>query len=264
MDLGITGRRAVITGASGGLGRAAAKELAAEGVSLLLSDLDSDALDDVAGDIDGSVATVSADLTTETGILSLQEAAERHGPTDILVHTCGITGAKGDPLQMSDDDFSEAWSTNFMSAVRLSRVFLRPMADRGWGRAVFVTSENAVQPYPDEIVYNVSKAALLNFAKGVSLAYGPRGVLVNTVAPAFIETPMTDGMMKKRAEKMGVDMEEAIESFLEEERPYLTLKRRGKPEEVAPIIALLCSERASFTNGSAYRVDGGAIVGIDA
>ena len=84
-------------------------------------------------------------------------------------------------------------------------------------------------------------------------------MLVNAVSPAFIETPMTDGMMEKRAEEKGVSVDEAIESFLEEERPYLGLGRRGKVEEVAPVIAMLCSERASFVTGAAWRVDGGSV-----
>ncbi|RVT84203.1 SDR family oxidoreductase [Rhodobacteraceae bacterium CCMM004] len=263
MNLNIRGRVALITGASTGLGLAAARFLDREGVRLILTDVEEEPLNQARAEFDGDTRALVADLTDDTGVLSLAQAAAEVGPVDILVHTAGITGAKGDPLEMTDADFEDAWQTNFMSAVRLCRTFVKPMADQGWGRVVCVTSENAVQPYPDEAVYNASKAALLNFTKAVSLAYGPKGVLVNTVAPAFIETPMTDKMMEKRAEELGVDFDEAVESFLEEERPYLTLKRRGKPEEVAAVIALLCSDLASFTNGSAYRVDGGAVAAMN-
>lgn len=107
--------------------------------------------------------------------------------------------------------------------------------------------------------YNVAKAALLNFTKGTAQVYAPKGVLINVVSPAFIETDMTDGMMEKRADELGVTVPEAVTSFLDEERPHLVLARRGRPPEVASVIAFLCSDLANFVVGSNYRVDGGAV-----
>jgi len=152
---------------------------------------------------------------------------------------------------------------DFLSAVRLARHLCPAMAQRGWGRVVFITSENVAQPYPDETVYNAAKSALLSFAKSVAMAHSGTGMLVNCVAPAFIETPMTDGMMKKRAAEKGISQNEAVQSFLEEQRPYLVLKRRGQPEEVAAVIAMLCSDLASFVTGANWRVDGGAVGSIN-
>lgn len=99
-------------------------------------------------------------------------------------------------------------------------------------------------------------------AKGLSRSYATEGLLVNCVSPAFVATPMTDAMMQQRAEEEGVSVEEAIESFLTEERPYMELGRRGEPAEVAAVIAFLCSERASFVNGANFRVDSGSVATI--
>jgi NAD(P)-dependent dehydrogenase (short-subunit alcohol dehydrogenase family) len=259
MDLGLNGKTALITGASGGIGSETAKILAAEGARLTLTDLDPEALTPIA-EATGAAAE-AADLATEDGV---QEFLEKVGTDfDILVHAAGVTGAKGDPMAMREEEWDHAWQTDFMSAVRLVRHLGPKMIDKGWGRMVFVTSENVAQPYPDETVYNVAKSALLSFSKSVAMAHAGKGLRVNCVAPAFIETPMTDAMMDKKAEANGISREEAVENFLEADRPYLNLKRRGKPEEVAPVIALLCSEHASFVSGANWRVDGGSVGSIE-
>ena len=265
MDLGIQNRAALVTGAAGGIGLETARLLLDDGARVLLTDLDRDELQlsvELLGGESDRVTQVVADLTTDEGVAAVRDATD--WDVDILVHTAGVTGAKGDPLtEITDDDWRHAWETDFMSGVRVARAFVPPMLARGWGRVVFVTSENVAQPYSDEAVYNTAKAAVLTFAKGMAQDYAPKGVLVNSVAPAFIATDMTDGMMKKRAKEKGVSFDEAIASFLKEERPHLVLDRRGRPAEVAAVIAFLCSERASFVVGANYRVDGGSVESID-
>jgi NAD(P)-dependent dehydrogenase (short-subunit alcohol dehydrogenase family) len=261
MDLGIENRKALITGGSGDIGRATAEALLAEGVRVVLTDVAEDRLEQTVADVGHGVTGVAADLSTREGAEQLRSDLDQD--IDILVHAAGVTGAKGDPLEIDEDDWKHALDVDLMSAVRISRAFVPAMADAGWGRVVYVVSENVAQPYPDEVVYNVAKAGVLTFSKSVSMAYAPRGVLVNCVAPAFIETNMTDGMMQKRADERGVSTQQAVESFLEEQRPHLVLKRRGRPEEVAAAIAFLCSERASFVVGSNYRVDGGSVQSLN-
>lgn len=264
MDLGISDRRAVVTGAAGGIGLETARLLLEDGARVLLTDVDADELDTsvkMLAEHGDRVSQVVADLTKPDDVATLADAA---GDVDILVHTCGVTGAKGDPLDdITDDDWMEAWQTDFMSGVRVSRAFVPAMRERGWGRVVFVTSENVAQPYSNEAVYNAAKAAVLTTAKAMGQRYAPDGVLVNSVAPAFIATDMTDGMMEETAEEQGETKEQAIRNFLNNDRPNLVLDRRGRPEEVAAVIAFLCSERASFVVGSNYRVDGGSVASID-
>ncbi len=263
MDLGLKNRVALISGAAGGIGLATARLLAEEGVQLVLTDREQDALQKAAADLPGEPLLIAADMTRQAEVDDLVRQGEaRFGQIDIVVHTAGVTGAKGDPLELSDADYQEAWDTDFFTAVRIARATLPAMRKRGWGRLVCITSENAVQPYWEEAVYNVAKAALAAFIKNLSYKEAAHGVLCNTVSPAFIETGMTDGMMKKRAEELGVSFEEAVQSFLKEERPGIVQQRRGQPEEVAAAIALLVSERASFINGSNLRVDGGSVQSV--
>ncbi|WP_407316056.1 SDR family NAD(P)-dependent oxidoreductase [Pseudomonas sp. nanlin1] len=263
MDLRIKGRVALITGASGGIGLATAKLLGEEGVRLVLTDLDLHSLEKSCAGLPGEPLLLAADMTVQNEVDQLVKQAEaRFGQVDIVVHTAGVTGAKGDPLTLADADYEEAWSTDFFSAVRIARATVPQMRTRKWGRLVCITSENAVQPYWEEAVYNVAKAALAAFVKNLSYKEAAHGVLCNTVSPAFIETAMTDGMMKQRAEQLGVSFEEAVASFLDEERPGIVQKRRGQVEEVAAAIALLVSERGSFINGSNLRVDGGSVQAV--
>ncbi|WP_182086695.1 SDR family oxidoreductase [Aureimonas sp. ME7] len=263
MDLQIRDRVAIITGASGGMGWATAQILAGEGVKLVLSDIKTGELKREAEKLGIDAIAVKADMTKQSDVDALvAEAVGRFGKVDIVVHTSGITGAKGDPLEMTDEDYEEAFRVDFLSAVHIARAAIPLMKKGGWGRFVAVASENTVQPYWEEATYNTAKAALAAFMKGVSYKAAADGVLVNTVAPAFIATPMTDEMMEKRAKERGESFDEAIQSFLREERPGIVQQRRGKAEEVAAVIALLVSERASFVNGANYRVDGGSVQAV--
>ncbi len=265
MDLRITDRTAVISGAAGTIAHETARILLDEGCRLILTDIDEEELAQSVDRLAGGarVRMVVADLADPRGAPTVAREGVRDDAEwqpQIMLHAAGVTGAKGDPLDdITDEDWAHAWTTDFMSGVWMSRAFIPAMRRAGWGRVVFVTSENAAQPYPDEAVYNAAKAAMLNFSKSLSQICAQQGVLINCVAPAFIASDMTDQMMRRRAAERGTDMDEAIESFLREERPHLALRRRGRPEEVAFIIACLLSERASFVNGANYRIDGGAV-----
>lgn len=231
-----------------------------------MTDQEQESLDearDWLGERAAATVLIACDLSTDAAAKELAaQVAGEVGEIDILVNGAGITGATGAFHEITDDDWVEALTTNLLSAVRVTRAFLPALRRGGWGRIVYVNSEDAVQPYDDELPYCASKAGLLSFAKGLSRSYADEGLLVNSVSPAFINTPMTDAMMEKRADEEGTDLDGAIDSFLEQERPYMELGRRGRPEEVASVIAFLCSERASFVNGANYRVDSGSVATI--
>ncbi|WP_345713655.1 SDR family NAD(P)-dependent oxidoreductase [Kineococcus glutinatus] len=263
MDLGIAGRTALVTGADSGIGLASARALLAEGVRVALTDLDAAALAEAARDLPGEHVTVAADLTAPADVARLHaEVVDRLGAPEILVHAAGTTGATGAFHDIDEEGWRTTLDTDFLAAVRVVRAVVGGMREAGWGRIVLLASEDGVQPYPDELPYCAAKAALLNLAKGLSKAYGPEGVLVNSVSPAFIATPMTDVMMRQRAQERGTGFEEAVAGFLAEERPGIALRRRGEAAEVAAVVAFLCSERASFVNGSDYRVDAGSVATV--
>ena len=266
MDLGIKGKKALVFGADSGIGWQTAQMLLDEGVTVVVTDKEKDKIDTSAADLkadEGKLFAFAADVT------SVEELAELHkntleavGKIDILVQLSGITGAQGLFHEIDDDGWVNTIMVDLMGPVRIVKEFLPDLRSGGWGRLVLATSEDAIQPYDDELPYCAAKAGVLAFMKGLSQTYATEGLLVNAVSPAFINTPMTDAMMEKRSKQLGVSFDEAIESFLDEERPNMELKRRGLPEEVASVILFLCSDRASFVNGSNYRVDSGSVAAI--
>lgn len=265
MDLGIKGRIALVSGADSGMGKATARRLLEAGVRVAITDRADGTLDDALAELTplGEVIAVPGDVTRPGDVAGLwAEVRQRLGDPHIFVNAAGVTGATGEFLDVDDAGWLRTLDINLMGAVRMCREAIPAMRAGGWGRIVLFASEDAVQPYAEELPYCASKAGILTLAKGLSKQYGGDNVLVNTVSPAFIATPMTDAMMKKRAEERGTTFEEAIESFLAEERPGMVLKRRGRADEVAAAVAFLCSDCASFVNGAGLRVDSGSVFTI--
>lgn len=265
MKLGIEGKTAVITGGDSGIGLATAKILAAEGAHIVLSDINEDSLNRAVEKVkqqggSSTIVGITADLGKNEQVMQLAEAVQQQfGGADILINCAGARGAAGDFLSLTDEDWQQTIDIDLLGAVRVCRAFIPQLQQKGWGRVVLVSSENAFQPYEEESPYNACKAGIINLSKCLSRAYSKEGLLFNCVSPAFIATPMTDTMMDQLAQQKGTSQQEAVQSFLQTDRPFIAVKRRGRADEVANVIAFLSSELASYVNGSNYRVDGGSV-----
>jgi NAD(P)-dependent dehydrogenase (short-subunit alcohol dehydrogenase family) len=263
MNLHLANKTAIVTGGSKGIGKGIAESLAAEECNLVICARHEDELNQAADNLRDSGAkalAVTADLTKDADIQKLVDAAvEKFGSIDILINNAGTVGQHGTFEETSVEEWKNLFELNLFAVVKLTQKVLPYMKKQRWGRIINISSENGTQPYPDMIHYNASKAALTNFSKALSKQYASEGILVNTVSPAFIQTPLVDKMMEESAKKQGISKKEMIQQFLDEKRPHIELKRPGKVEEVGPLVAFLCSDKASFIVGSNYRIDGGSV-----
>ncbi|WP_179008690.1 SDR family NAD(P)-dependent oxidoreductase [Winogradskyella forsetii] len=267
MDLKIKGKTALITGADSGIGLETAKFLARAGVNIILSDKDGgEELDEAKRIVEAEsndnnkIVTIAADLSKNEGVLKMaKQIDDDFGGVHIVFHSAGARGAADDFLNLTDDDWMKTIEIDLLGAVRVARAFIPQMQKNNWGRMIMVASENAFQPYENESPYNACKAAIVNLSKCLSRSYSKENMLFNCISPAFVKTPMTEAMMEEVAEEQNLSIEEAEAWFVKNKRPHIAMERRGKPEEVASTVAFLCSEHASYINGSNIRIDGGAV-----
>lgn len=267
MDLGIDGRVALVTGGSKGIGRGVAEALAEAGCRVAFcarTEHEVEAAEEeLAGSGDAGILGITADVTVDEDRQAVVDRTlERFGGIDILVNNAATVGEGGTLHDTPLSAWRDVFELNLFAVVDLTRRVVPGMRERGWGRVVNVSSENGRQPYPDMLAYSTSKGALDAFSKGLSKAYAEDGVLVNTVSPAFIMTPLVEAMMERAAEEEGETLDAVIDDFLDDARPHIELDRPGQIHEVAPVVAFLCSERASFVNGANYRVDGGSVASV--
>ena len=251
MDLGLHGRTCVVTGASAGIGLATAQLLRAEGAAVL----------SVARHIEGEDA-LALDVTAADAAARVADACERQlgGPPDALVNNAGTSFARA-LEDLTDADWQGQWELHVMAPMRLMRALAPGMADRGWGRIVNVCSSAGKRPSLTNVAYSVTKAAQLSLSRAFADVYAARGVLVNAVAPGAVASPLwTDegGLADQLAAARGITREEAMEG----QRSRIPLGRYADPEEVAAVIAFLCSDRASDVAGAAWSVDGGTVAVI--
>ncbi len=255
MKIDLTGKRAIVTGSTLGIGFAIAKGLAAAGAEVVVNGRKAEAVDKTVAARQGAVRGVVADVGTAEGCAALVQAVPE---ADILVNNVGIYGP-GDFFETGDDLWQHFFDVNVMSGVRLSRSYLPAMAAKGWGRVVFLSSESALNIPADMIHYGFSKTANLSVARGLAKRMAGTGVTVNAVLPGPTLTEGVAEMLKADADKAGISIEAAAVAFVKAQRPSSIIQRAATPEEVANMVVYACSKEASATTGAALRVDGGVV-----
>jgi 3-oxoacyl-[acyl-carrier protein] reductase len=242
MELGLSGRVAVVTGASRGIGAATADQLEGEGAKVLRVS---------RGD--------GIDVTAPDAAERIAECAP--GPVDILVNNAGTSFAR-DLDELTDDDWNMLWELHVMASMRLMRAFAPAMAERGWGRIVNVTSSAGKRPSLTNAAYSVTKAAQSSLSRVFADTYAKQGVLVNSVAPGPVSSPLwvdEGGLGDQTAAARGLGSRaEAIEA----QASRVPMARFAEPDEIASVVVFLCSERASNVTGAAWSVDGGTFAAI--
>jgi NAD(P)-dependent dehydrogenase (short-subunit alcohol dehydrogenase family) len=259
MNLELTDKVAVVTGASKGIGLAVTRALVEEGAHVVAGARSTKSLDDIE-----PVTAVPVDLAAPDGpALPIERALAEHGRIDVLVNNVGAVRLRLDGfLGTSDEEFEWAMQMNFFSALRASRAALAPMIEQGAGAIVNVASVNAFfQPDAGTIDYGAAKAALVNLTKTLSQEFGPRGIRVNAVSPGPVGTDLwlgEHGVAETVAQATGVDAATARETVIASIGGFDT-GRFTTPEEVATLVVMLASERTGNVTGSNYVIDGGLI-----
>jgi 3-oxoacyl-[acyl-carrier protein] reductase len=253
MDLELKGKVAIVTGASQGIGKAAALRLAAEGASVVIAARGRELLDRVAQEIraaGGSVAAVAADVSRAEDCARLvAEAVKAFGRLDILVNNAG-TSATGAFVSVTDELWQADFELKLFAAIRLARLALPHMDKQGGGRVINITNIGAKQPRAKSMPTTVTRAAGLAFTKALSKEFAPQQILVNSICIGSVRA----GQHEAKAAKAGIALEQYYAGLAQD----IPLGRVGRAEEVANAIAFLASGAASFITGTSINLDGGA------
>ena len=263
MDLGLTGKRALVSGSTAGIGFATARALAFEGAEVIINGRTQPRVDQavarLSAEVPGSRVTgIAADLATAPGC---EELCRRLPDVDVLVNNLGIFEPKAFEA-IADADWLRFFEANVLSGVRLSRQYLPGMRARNWGRVVFVSSESALQIPAEMIHYGMTKTAQLAVARGLAETLAGTGVTVNSVLPGPTSSEGVAGFVASLAQSRGIDAATVEAEFFAVARPSSLIRRFATPEEVAAMIVYVCGAPASATTGAALRVDGGVVRSI--
>ena len=242
MMFDLTGKTALVTGASGGIGGAIAKALHGQGASVVLSGTRADALEAMKNELGNRAFVAVCNLSDPASVEALPKAAEAAGgPIDILVNNAGIT-RDNLFLRMKDEEWDHVIAVNLTAAFKLSRAVLRGMMKKRWGRIINITSVVGSTGNPGQGNYAAAKAGLVGMTKSLAAEIASRNITVNCVAPGFVTTPMTDVLTDAQKEAS---------------LAHIPMGRHGRPEEIGAAVAYLASDEASYITGQTIHVNGG-------
>ncbi|MDX2306746.1 MAG: SDR family oxidoreductase [Hyphomicrobium sp.] len=260
MKIDLTGKSALITGSTAGIGLAIARGLAAAGASVILNGRKAETVEKAVAAVradypKANVSGVAADLSTAEGCAALVSAAPK---VDILINNAGIFEPK--PFfDIPDADWTRFFEINVMSGVRLSRAYMPAMLAANWGRIVFISSESGVNIPKEMIHYGFTKTAQLAVARGLAELTSGTGVTVNSVLPGPTRSDGVEGFLEAMAKNAGVSVDDMAADFVKLHRPTSLIQRFASVEEVANMVVYASSKEASATNGAALRVEGGIV-----
>lgn len=258
MIIDLSGKRAVVTGSSGGIGFECARALARAGADVTVNGRSRATVDKALGKLRGEFPGRAfngavADLHARDGTDAILEVAPE---CDILINNAAVNVIES-VLTQPDEVFYELFELNFLSPVRLARHYMPGMLARNWGRMIFHSSEQALRPSPDMAAYAATKAALLTTARSIAEYTRGTGVTVNTIIIGPTKSDVTSALHEDVAARTGQTLEELEKGFFASYRPASLLQRFAEGSEVANMAAYLASEHASATNGSVLSVEGG-------
>ncbi|MFO0880009.1 MAG: SDR family oxidoreductase [Gemmataceae bacterium] len=263
MDLQLTNKKALVTGSTAGIGFAIASLLAQEGAAVVVNGRSKGRVEEAVQRIkidskDAQVTGLAADLGTKEGVDLLTGTLPA---LDILVNNLGIFEPKLF-TDIPDEDWQHFFDVNVLSGVRLSRFYLPGMLKRNWGRVVFISSESGVNIPVEMIHYGVTKTAQIALARGLAETTAGTGVTVNSVLPGPTRSEGVEKFVEDLAKGQNTEPATVEAEFFRTARPTSLIRRFAAPEEVAAMVAYVCSPRSSATNGAALRVDGGLLRSI--
>jgi len=256
MDLQLTGKTALVTGSTGGIGYGIAKTLLREGARVIVNGRTQESVDKAAASLKAATGktplTFAADMSKPEDIAKLVKAFPN---VDILVNNVALFAAH--PFtQLTDREWYDSFDLNVMSGVRLSRDYLPGMKQRNWGRIIFISSESGMQIPVESVAYGMTKAAEIAVARGIAESASKTGVTVNSILPG----PTFDPDDPRAAQRFGGrSMAEVEDQLFTTRRPTSIIKRFARTEEVASLVAYIASPLSSATTGAALRVDGGVV-----
>jgi 3-oxoacyl-[acyl-carrier protein] reductase len=241
----LDGKNALITGASGGIGRAIAKSLHSQGATIVISGTKQQALENLAAELNSRVFIIQCDLSDQLQTESLYDEAEKlAGNIDILVCNAGIT-KDNLAIRMKNEDFDDVINVNLRSSFILNRAAIKKMMKNKFGRIINITSIVGVMGNPGQANYCASKSGLIGMSKSLAAEVASRGITINCVAPGFIETPMTKDLKPEQKDKLTA---------------LIPQGSMGKPEDIAASVAFLASIEAGYITGQTIHINGGMLM----